>query len=70
VKCERVVETKSIMIVVESLMTSLYRVVLKYKFGLSRSVFIRASSRSEAERRALRRYRDAVGIDRTMYPLN
>lgn len=47
----------------------LYRVVLKYDMGLTRSVFIKATSRKEAERRALHRYRTAIGIDRSMSPL-
>ena len=48
----------------------LYRVVLKYNLELTRSVFIRATSRSDAERIALKRYRNAIGIERTMYPIN
>lgn len=47
-----------------------YRVVLRYNLEMTRSVFIRATSRSEAERIALKRYRDAIGIERTMYPIN
>jgi len=38
--------------------------------GLTRSVFIKASNRQEAEQRALRRYKDAVGVDRSFYPQN
>jgi hypothetical protein len=48
----------------------LYRVVLKYDFAMTRSVFIRATSRKEAERRALKRYPTAIGIDHSFYPSN
>lgn len=48
----------------------MFRVVLKYDLGLTRSVFIRAMTRDEAERRALRRYPSAIAIDHSFYPQN
>lgn len=48
----------------------MYRVVLKYDLSLTRSVFIRATNRQEAERRALKRYPTAIGVDRSFYPSN
>jgi hypothetical protein len=46
----------------------LHRIVLKYPGGLSHSVFIRAHTREQAERRALRQNPKSTGIDRSPYP--
>lgn len=46
-----------------------YRVVLQFGNGLTRSVFIRAKNRAEAERRALYRYPKAIAIDHSPNPL-
>lgn len=48
----------------------MYRVVLDFDFGLTRSVFVYAKSRSEAERKALRKYPEAKGICRVPFPQN
>lgn len=45
-----------------------HRIVLKFPMGLSHSVFVRAYTRSEAEKRALRQNPKASGIDRSPYP--
>jgi hypothetical protein len=45
-----------------------HRVVLRFPKGLSHSVFVRAYTRSEAEKRALRQNPKASGIDRSPYP--
>jgi hypothetical protein len=45
-----------------------HRVVLKFPMGLTHSVFIRAYTRSEAEKRALRQNPKSTGIDRSPYP--
>jgi hypothetical protein len=47
-----------------------YRVVLQYRHGITHSVFIKARTREEAEKRALRRYPEAIQIDRSPFPLN
>jgi hypothetical protein len=48
----------------------MFRVVLKYDLELTRSVFIRANDRLDAERRALRRYPTAIAVDHSFYPQN
>jgi hypothetical protein len=48
----------------------MYRVVLAFEFGVTRSVFVKAKSRETAEKRALRRNPTAIGIDRSPFPQN
>lgn len=47
-----------------------YRVVLAFPLGMSRSVFVKAKNKQQAERRALRKYPAATGVDRSPYPQN
>lgn len=47
-----------------------YRVVLVFPFGITRSVFIRDKNRVLAERHALRKYRTALSVDHSPFPLN
>ncbi len=47
-----------------------YRVVLKYRYGLTHSVFIRAYDRPSAQKRALKQNPDAIGIEHTKFPLS
>jgi hypothetical protein len=46
----------------------MYRVTLVFPFNVTRSVFIKANSRSKAERRALRKYPTALHVDRSPFP--
>jgi len=48
----------------------MYRIVLYFRFTLSYSVFVKAHSREEAERIALKKHPDAMGIDRSPFPQN
>lgn len=48
----------------------MFRVVLAYGGGITRSVFIKAKTRAAAEEKALRRYPKAIGIDHSPYPQN
>lgn len=45
-----------------------HRVVLKFPLGLTHSVFVRAYTRSEAEKKALRQNPDAIGVDYDPFP--
>lgn len=45
-----------------------HRIVLKFPYGLTHSVFIRAYNRSEAEEKALKQNPDAIGIDDDPFP--
>lgn len=47
-----------------------YRVTLVFPLGETRSVFIKANSRSKAEKRALRKYPLAIQVDRSPFPQN
>lgn len=48
----------------------MHRVSLKYPMGLTRSVFVKARGTADAERVALEKNPDAIGIDRSLYPHN
>lgn len=48
----------------------IYRVVLKFDFELTRSVFVKAKNREAAERLALKRNPTAIKVDRSPFPQN
>ena len=46
----------------------LHRIVLQFPMGVTHSVFVRAYTRDQAEKRALRQNPKATGIDRSPFP--
>jgi hypothetical protein len=46
----------------------MYRVVLVFPLGETKSVFVKAKNQRGAERRALRKYPNAIQVDRSPYP--
>lgn len=54
----------------ETTKKQVYRVVLRFPPGITRSVFVKERSRAKAEKAALRKYPDATGIDRLPHPQN
>jgi hypothetical protein len=49
---------------------TMYRVVLRFPLTITRSEFVRAKNREDAERRALKRNPTAIGIDHSPFPQN
>jgi hypothetical protein len=47
-----------------------YRVVLVFPYGITRSVFVRDKDRVRAEQHALKKYPSAVRVDYSPYPQN
>jgi hypothetical protein len=45
-----------------------YRVTLVFPLGVTRSVFVKGRNRANAEKRALRKYPTATGVDRSPFP--
>jgi hypothetical protein len=45
-----------------------YRVTLVFPLGVNRSVFVKAPNRTKAERRALKKYPNAIHVDRSPFP--
>jgi hypothetical protein len=54
----------------ETTKKQVYRVVLRFPPGITRSVFVKERSRAKAEKAALRKYPDAIRVDRSPYPQN
>lgn len=45
-----------------------HRIYLRFPYGLSYSVFVRAYDRAEAEEKALKQHSDALGVNRSEIP--
>ena len=48
----------------------LYRVVLVFPLSITHSVFVKERSRTKAEEYALRKYPNAIRVDRSPFPQN